>query len=377
MPLGSVRLTERFIHHDPPAADESRRHHRAPSTRHSPQSPSRRRPATLVGVAGTVTSLAAMAEALVTYDPARVHGYRLSQRRLAEQIARLRVGTQAARERIIGLDPRRADVILAGALILRANSRGRPVPPRSWSATADPLGPHVRAGRKFAGRGPRLIRPGSDGIFWPCAAPGSHGSRRWRHDRCRVPRRSPLIEPRSPTTSNAPELGSAWNATSTAYRIEGGKLEVSNAYNHPAWLRRRLPPNAVIDFDVVPKSPAGDIKVEMYGDGESFDPDKGSYASTGYVLIFGGWHNTLSVICRMEEHGAGRKAERNDVKVSPASAITSRSPERTGPRLGHRRPPFSGLDRSRAPGRPRSRILRRQRLGGRRHFDNLRIRPAP
>ena len=74
---------------------------------------------TLVGVAGTVTSLAAMAEALVSYDPARVHGYRLSQEALAEQIARLRVGTQAARERIIGLDPRRADVILAGALILQ------------------------------------------------------------------------------------------------------------------------------------------------------------------------------------------------------------------------------------------------------------------
>ena len=55
-------------------------------------------PGTLVGVAGTVTSLAAMAEALVSYDPARVHGYRLSQEALAEQIARLRVGTQAARE---------------------------------------------------------------------------------------------------------------------------------------------------------------------------------------------------------------------------------------------------------------------------------------
>jgi exopolyphosphatase/guanosine-5'-triphosphate,3'-diphosphate pyrophosphatase len=60
-----------------------------------------------------------MAEALVSYDPARVQGYRLSPAALAEQVARLRVGTQAARERIIGLDPRRADVILAGALILQ------------------------------------------------------------------------------------------------------------------------------------------------------------------------------------------------------------------------------------------------------------------
>lgn len=66
-----------------------------------------------------MTSLAAMTEALVSYDAARVHGYRLSQAALADQIARLRVGTQAARERIIGLDPKRADVILAGALILQ------------------------------------------------------------------------------------------------------------------------------------------------------------------------------------------------------------------------------------------------------------------
>jgi hypothetical protein len=113
------------------------------------------------------------------------------------------------------------------------------------------------------------------------------------------------------------ELGSGWNATSPAYHLAGGALEVSNAYNHPAWLRSRLPPNAQIDLDVTSKSPDGDIKVELYGDGASYDPDKGSYDSTGYVLIFGGWHNTLSIIARLEEHGAGRKAERADVKVVP------------------------------------------------------------
>jgi hypothetical protein len=113
------------------------------------------------------------------------------------------------------------------------------------------------------------------------------------------------------------ELGPEWNATSTAYRLAGGQLEVSDGYNHPAWLRRRLPPDVIIDLDVTSKSPAGDIKVELYGDGESFDPDKGSYTSTGYVLIFGGWHNSLSVICRQEEHGEGRKAERGDVRVVP------------------------------------------------------------
>jgi hypothetical protein len=129
--------------------------------------------------------------------------------------------------------------------------------------------------------------------------------------------RTPLVDAPFTDDFDRAELGTGWNATSPAYRIAGGQLEVSDGYNHPAWLRRRLPPDVVIDLDATSKSPAGDIKVELYGDGESFDPDKGSYTSTGYVLIFGGWHNSLSVICRQDEHGEGRKAERSDVRVEP------------------------------------------------------------
>jgi exopolyphosphatase/guanosine-5'-triphosphate,3'-diphosphate pyrophosphatase len=121
LPLGSVRMTERFVHHDPPRPDEIAAITIAVDAALAgvPFPAPGTTPATLIGVAGTVTSLAAMAEALVSYDSARVHGYRLSREALDEQIARLRVGTQAARERIVGLDPRRADVILAGALILQ------------------------------------------------------------------------------------------------------------------------------------------------------------------------------------------------------------------------------------------------------------------
>jgi hypothetical protein len=113
------------------------------------------------------------------------------------------------------------------------------------------------------------------------------------------------------------ELGPNWNATSPEYRIANGKLTISNAYNHPAWLRRRLPADVVIEVDVMSNSPAGDIKLELYGDGESFDPDKGGYVSSGYVLIFGGWNNSLSVICRNNEHDDGRKAQRADTRVEP------------------------------------------------------------
>ena len=52
--------------------------------------------ATIVGVAGTVTSLAAMALRLATYDPARVHGYDLSVEALDAEIARLRASKQAS-----------------------------------------------------------------------------------------------------------------------------------------------------------------------------------------------------------------------------------------------------------------------------------------
>ena len=117
LPLGSVRLTEAFVHHDPPAATETK------SIAETVDSavravPFSDKPATLVGVAGTVTSLAAMALQLESYDPGRVHGSRLSRAVLAREIQRLAAATQAERERMIGLDPRRADVILAGALIL-------------------------------------------------------------------------------------------------------------------------------------------------------------------------------------------------------------------------------------------------------------------
>ncbi|MES1205257.1 MAG: hypothetical protein ABUS79_04905 [Pseudomonadota bacterium] len=114
-----------------------------------------------------------------------------------------------------------------------------------------------------------------------------------------------------------PELGAAWRDTGGDYRLAGGKLVARNAYNHPAWLRRRLPRDVSITLDARSNSDAGDIKIELFGDGESFDPDRGGYVSSGYVLIFGGWHNSMSVICRNNEHDEGRKAARTDRRVEP------------------------------------------------------------
>jgi exopolyphosphatase/guanosine-5'-triphosphate,3'-diphosphate pyrophosphatase len=131
LPLGSVRLTERHVKSDPPldAELEAVGAEIAAALSSAPLPPPRGRgDVTLIGVAGTVTSLAAMAQELASYDPARVHGYRLGGAALDAQIAHLTRSTQREREAMVGLDPRRADVILAGALILREIARKAEVP---------------------------------------------------------------------------------------------------------------------------------------------------------------------------------------------------------------------------------------------------------
>ncbi len=72
-----------------------------------------------VGVAGTITSLAALDLGLVEYDPERVHGHVLTSDVIDEQLARLASLPLQERRRLPGLEPERAPVIVAGAAILR------------------------------------------------------------------------------------------------------------------------------------------------------------------------------------------------------------------------------------------------------------------
>jgi exopolyphosphatase/guanosine-5'-triphosphate,3'-diphosphate pyrophosphatase len=117
LPLGSVRLTEKHVRNDPATPAELAAAV-GEITRHLANVPFPPGP-TLIGTAGTVTTLAAMALALTSYDPARVHGHRLTLPALERQIDRLRASTQVEREAMAGLEPKRADVILAGACILQ------------------------------------------------------------------------------------------------------------------------------------------------------------------------------------------------------------------------------------------------------------------
>lgn len=104
---------------------------------------------------------------------------------------------------------------------------------------------------------------------------------------------------------NRDDLGEDWHNTGGRYRIVDGQLNVQGARNRPLWLRRRLPRDVRIEFDVRSESPQGDIKVEVFGDGSSRATSE-SYTATSYVVIFGGWNNTLNIIARMDEHAEDR-----------------------------------------------------------------------
>jgi hypothetical protein len=109
------------------------------------------------------------------------------------------------------------------------------------------------------------------------------------------------------------EIGPDWSTTPPkpgtppAWRIENGRLCAQNAYNHGIWLNRVLPPNARIEFDAVSDSPMGDLKSEVWGDGQSAATGQSYNNATSYLTIFGGWKNTLHVLARLDEHADNRR----------------------------------------------------------------------
>jgi exopolyphosphatase / guanosine-5'-triphosphate,3'-diphosphate pyrophosphatase len=119
--LGSVRLTERYLHSDPVRPEE-----RAGMVR-AIDGPLKKLldgwgenisfPA-LVGIAGTFTTLAAVEKGLRHYSHSEVHGSRLSLAEVERQAALYQSKTVAERKRIAGLEPKRADVILAGTVLI-------------------------------------------------------------------------------------------------------------------------------------------------------------------------------------------------------------------------------------------------------------------
>ena len=119
--IGVVRLSERLLHHDPPTSEEIGqardwiRRETAEVLGGMQEEPR----CTFVGTAGTITSLAAMAQQLPVYEPAKIHNYRLSLDSIADLEQQLLSRSKAARVGMPGLEANREDVIAAGAIILR------------------------------------------------------------------------------------------------------------------------------------------------------------------------------------------------------------------------------------------------------------------
>jgi exopolyphosphatase / guanosine-5'-triphosphate,3'-diphosphate pyrophosphatase len=119
--IGSVRLTERFLHTDPPTADELAACGSAVHALLSERVPDeiRDRTTAAIGVAGTITSIAALALGLDEYDRERVHGARITAADVGKQLERLAAVPVEQRRELRPLDPERAPVIVAGAVIAR------------------------------------------------------------------------------------------------------------------------------------------------------------------------------------------------------------------------------------------------------------------
>ncbi|HYL82327.1 MAG TPA: Ppx/GppA phosphatase family protein [Candidatus Acidoferrum sp.] len=119
--LGVVRLTEAHLKHDPPLAEELGAIRAVVSGRiaslRTRELPARTPGEILVGTAGTVTTLAAIDLSLDPYDSARVTGHCLSRERIADLLENLARLPLQERRRVPGLEPGRADVIVAGTIV--------------------------------------------------------------------------------------------------------------------------------------------------------------------------------------------------------------------------------------------------------------------
>lgn len=119
--IGCRRVTEMFLASDPPAAGEMGQASRWILDQVVPYLERfRGRITRIIGVAGTSTSMVSMNLALEVYDSSKVHGQTLTRadvQALRDRLASLDV---EGRRHVTGLNPKRAEVIVAGALILDA-----------------------------------------------------------------------------------------------------------------------------------------------------------------------------------------------------------------------------------------------------------------
>lgn len=95
-------------------------------------------------------------------------------------------------------------------------------------------------------------------------------------------------------TFDRASLGDQYFSNGGDWRIVNGQLFSPGVGNNPLWLKARLPADVRIEFDVRSEGTDGDVKCEAFGDGRNH--------STGYLFLYGAWHNQESRIAKLDEH---------------------------------------------------------------------------
>lgn len=117
--IGSRRLTDMFLHAPIATPDELAQTRSYIAEMYEPFYKTLPiKPRELVAMAGTATTLVTMRDSIGEYDPSLVHGQHVSSHEINEMVSRLASLTSQEREEIVGLEPKRAGVILAGVFII-------------------------------------------------------------------------------------------------------------------------------------------------------------------------------------------------------------------------------------------------------------------
>jgi hypothetical protein len=166
---------------------------------------------------------------------------------------------------------------------------------------------------------PDKAGPG-EGYVWPGEAPALAAASAARFFRAPapLPRPAPAAAPAPADLEkklffqddfNRAALGPDWSFHGGTWMLKDGAVHSPFAQNKCLWLKRPIPADCVIEMEAWSTTPRGDLKFTVFGDGVEHE--------TGYTLIFGGWFNSISVIARMDEHGADRKERHHRGAVVP------------------------------------------------------------
>jgi hypothetical protein len=166
-----------------------------------------------------------------------------------------------------------------------------------------------------------LVRPDSSSPFVPGLPPLVPGAPTSALSASTGVAPSAMPEPLS-------NLGPNWRqaAKANAWRVENGKLCAKGAKNQGVWLTKKIPVNARIEYDAIATTAQGDLKAEIWGDGQSSATSVSYTNATSYLAVLGGWQNTFHVLARVNEHGKDRK----EIKVDKDSDDAREHPVSVG-----------------------------------------------